>query len=216
MNYFAHGLAFIDDPYFLAGTAVPDWMNIADRRVRVRRKHAHPFAGDDDPRVAALAQGIVQHHVDDTWFHETAAFTELSWHLTRQVRDALPSDDGFRPSFLGHILVEILLDAELLRRHPDRLEAYYHALSSIDPGVIQSAVNRMVPRQTERLAGLIPLFSQERFLFDSADDDQLWFRLNQVMRRVSLPLLPESFVSTLTEARGLIARRSDDLLKRDA
>lgn len=212
MNYFAHGLHFIDQPYFLAGTAVPDWMNIVDRRVRVRRKYAQPYVDDADPRVAALARGVIQHHADDAWFHETPAFTELSWHLTRRIRDALPGDDGFRPSFLGHILVELLLDAELVRRDPDRLEAYYAAFDEIDPDLIESAINRMAARQTDRLAELIPLFSRERFLFDYADDDKLWFRLNQVMRRVALPALPESFTQTLAEARPLIAERAGELL----
>ena len=33
MNYFAHGVRFLEDPYFLAGTAVPDWLSVVDRRV---------------------------------------------------------------------------------------------------------------------------------------------------------------------------------------
>ena len=28
--------------------------------------------------IAAMAQGIVQHHHDDAWFHATPAFNELS------------------------------------------------------------------------------------------------------------------------------------------
>ena len=32
MNYFAHALPFLDRPYFVAGTAVPDWLTVADRR----------------------------------------------------------------------------------------------------------------------------------------------------------------------------------------
>ena len=42
MNYFAHALPFLDDdPYFVAGTGVPDWLSVADRDVRVRLKHSH-------------------------------------------------------------------------------------------------------------------------------------------------------------------------------
>ena len=41
MNYFAHGYAFLDDPYFLAGTAVPDWLSVIDRRMRARSKLAY-------------------------------------------------------------------------------------------------------------------------------------------------------------------------------
>ena len=212
MNYFAHALDVLDDPYMLAGTAVPDWLNVADRGVRVRSKHALPFIADADPRLAAVARGIVRHLQDDAWFHETATFHELSWRFTALVRDALPDDEGFRPSFLGHILVEILLDASLIARYPDRLETYYRQLAGLDPGVVQTAVNRMAPRSTERLAPLIPLFIGERFLWDYADDAKLWRRLNQVMRRVGLPLLPESFCELLPEIRRLVAEREAELL----
>src|SRR5262245_45831404 len=82
MNYFAHGRALINDPYFLAGTAVPDWLGVVDRRVRVRSALAEPHLASDDPRLARVAAGIVQHCRDDAWFHATRAFTELSLALT--------------------------------------------------------------------------------------------------------------------------------------
>ena len=88
------------------------------------------------PRVAALARGIAQHHADDAWFHSSAAFAELSWRFTAQLRDVLAPDEGMRPSFLGHILVEILLDAELIARRSDVLARYYDALdriAAVDP-----------------------------------------------------------------------------------
>ena len=28
MNYFAHALPFLDDPYLAAGTGVPDWLSV--------------------------------------------------------------------------------------------------------------------------------------------------------------------------------------------
>ena len=58
MNYFAHGYRFVDSAYFLAGTAVPDWLSVADRKVRARSKGANQLLNDTDPRVAALAAGI--------------------------------------------------------------------------------------------------------------------------------------------------------------
>jgi hypothetical protein len=212
MNYFAHGRDYVDDPYLLAGTAVPDWLNVSDRGVRVRSKHAQEHIDAADPQLASLAKGIVQHHRDDAWFHETRAFHETCWRLTALVRDVLAQDDGFRPSFLGHILVEILLDAELIAEQPDRLQAYYQALAQLDASYIQHAVNLMAPRPAERLAELIPLFGREQFLWDYAEDGKLSFRLNQVMRRVTLPPLPDAFRTVLPEARRIVHERKADLL----
>jgi hypothetical protein len=212
MNYFAHGYLFVDDPWFLAGTAVPDWLNVSDRGVRVRAKQAAPLVNDVNPRVAALARGIVRHHADDAWFHTSAAFAELSWQFAARLRDLLGPDEGLRPSFLGHILVEILLDASLIARNESRLDQYYEALNSIDPAVVQATVNRMAHKPAARLAGLLPLFMRERFLSDYADDGKLCYRLNQVMSRVRLPALPGRFAEFLPEARRQVDARASELL----
>jgi hypothetical protein len=211
MNYFAHGCDFVHDPYFLAGTAVPDWLSVTDRKVRVRSHQAQTHLDHEDPRVAALAAGIMQHHADDAWFHDSAVFNELSWKLTVDFRNALPPDAGFRPSFLGHILVELLLDAELLARRGGCGEDYYQAVESIDAKLVQSAVNSMASRPALLLPVMIGGFCRERFLFDYADDGKLCFRLNQVLRRVNLPLLPESFCEALAAARVCVAQRWTEL-----
>ena len=214
MNYFAHGFLFVHDPYVLAGTAVPDWLSVVDRGVRVRQRQAEPFVNDADPYVAAIARGIVRHHEDDAWFHAHDAFGELSWRLTMVCRDVLPDDAGFRPSFLGHILVEMLLDATLAKDHPRTLERYYSALKSIDPAVVANAVNRMARQPAQRLGWFIDQFCELRFLWDYADDERLLFRLNQVMRRVRLETLPKDFIVVLSAARELIAAEASRLTDR--
>lgn len=212
MNYFAHGRNYTHDPYFLAGTCVPDWLGVIDRRNRARSRVAKTLFEDENPIVAAVARGVAQHHADDAWFHETPAFFNLQAVLTKSVRAVLPADDRHRPSFLGHILVELLLDAELIEENPARLTDYYAALDNLDPQVVMSAVNRITPRPVEGLAALIPRFSAERFLSDYLEDAKLCFRLNQVMRRVKLPELPGEFLAVLPDARGLVRERRVELL----
>lgn len=212
MNYFAHGRRFLADPHFLVGTAVPDWLSVVNRRVRARQRLAMPFIDHADPAVAAVARGIVQHHRDDHWFHQTRAFAELNLRFTVAFREMLKPDPGFRPSFLGHILVELLLDAVLIEQSPEQLDAYYAALDSVSPEEIAAAVNRMVTVQTGMLSMFIPRFSAARFLYDYVEDDKLLFRLNNVMRRVRLAQLPRQVASFFPEARMLVRQRRDELL----
>jgi hypothetical protein len=212
MNYFAHGRHFIDDPYVLAGTAVPDWLNVVDRRVRVRSRQACLHVESADPCLSGVARGIVEHCRDDQWFHATLAFAELSLELCRMLREALPRDDGFRPHFVGHILVELLLDAALIAEAPARLDAYYAAIDRLDPHVVERAVQVVAGRPARDLGRFIPLFSRERFLSDYADDGKLLVRLNQVMRRVGLPLLPPATVDVLAAAREKVGRQAHALL----
>jgi hypothetical protein len=77
---------------------------------------------------------------------------------------------------------------------------------------LETHVNRIGPRPTDRIAGLLPMFIRERFLFDYADDDRLCRRLNQVMRRVGLPELPPAFADVLPQARARVGPRCDELL----
>jgi hypothetical protein len=212
MNYFAHGIRFVDRPYFLAGTALPDWLAVIDRRVRLRSRHVQPFAEKARGPEADLAAGVLQHLADDGWFHKTPAFAVASAELTVLFRGALIADEGHRPAFLGHILTEMLLDSVLIDRQPDLLPRYYDAFSQLDAGIIESAVNQMARQPTYRLRAFIPLFVQEQFLSDYSHPQRLLFRLNQVMRRVRLNPLPANFEAALVEARQIVERHAAGLL----
>ena len=212
MNYFAHALPHLDRPYFVAGVALPDWMNIVDRRLKVRSRHAAAFVTDANPELAEFAAGVMRHHADDAWFHDQREFVETSMKLSVSLREWLPEDAGMRRGFLGHILVELLLDAFLIERQPERLEAYYNALSRCDPATIQDFVAQIAPRPTVGIAPLVPRFIAERFLYDYSDNAKLWFRLNQVMRRVGLPILPECLVDWLSTARQNVYLVAESLL----
>lgn len=212
MNYFAHGIRFLDRPYFLAGLAVPDWLSVVDRRSRVRgptvRKHLEEITGED--REVLL--GVLQHLEDDQWFHGTQGFYEVTADLGRDFRENLPADDEWRCGFLGHIVMELLLDSVLIEREPEALQRYYRVLDEIDPTRVEQAVTLVATQPPLELSRFIGLYQQERFLEDYTDNSRLLRRLNQVMRRVKLNPLPEGVQEVLERGRDLVRRRLDDLL----
>jgi hypothetical protein len=212
MNYLAHSLACLHDSYEVAGAAVPDWLGLTRPRLRCRSRHARPWVEQADPQLAAIARGVVRHHADDDWFHQTAAFGDLTLELARRIRRVTGDADGMRPSFLGHILLELLLDAALHDDRPELLNRYYEVLATVDPTIVSGAVADMTGADAAQLTSIITKFLELRFLYDYADDERLLFRLNQVMRRVGLPPLADEFVTILPGARALIAGRRDDLL----
>lgn len=213
MNYFAHALHCLDDPYQCAGVATPDWLGIFRPRVRCRSRHAEPYLEAGDHNVAALAQGIVRHHADDGWFHETPAFAQLSVDFAGRIRRATHDADGMRPSFVGHILVELLLDATLIEDNPMALEAYYESLAQVSPRLVAEQVSAMSGQNASDLETLIPKFIETRFLEDYEDNSRLCFRLNQVMRRVGLNELPAEFQELLPAARADVRSRQAELLE---
>ncbi len=213
MNYLAHGIRFLDRPYFMAGTAVPDWLSVVDRRVRMRTRRIEPLLPDwpEGSPERDVALGILQHLSDDDWFHTTLGFSDITSRMAGLFRETLPGDT-FLNGFLGHIVTELLIDAELSDRHPAHLDRYYLSMQAIDPQVVQRVVNASARESTDQLAEFIPLFIAEGFLHDYRDSSKLLRRLNQVMRRVKLEQLPESVVAVLDAGRGLVATQLATLL----
>ena len=212
MNCFTHGLPFLDKPVFMVGCCVPDWLSAADRKCRAREKLAAKFVDHEDAFVATLAQGIMQHHHDDHWFHQTRAFAELTLELTVDVKEVLDGDAGHRPSLLGHIVIELLLDAYLHQQNPGKLKVYFQQVASVDAKQLQDAVSLIATRPTEKLVGYHEAYIKSKFLFDYADDRLLLSRLNGVMRRVKLPELDERLIDWITQTRQKVYDRATDLL----
>ena len=222
MNYFAHAYTFLADPqkesggdlYLAVATGIPDMLTVVDRSVRLRRRHVDPYCDDPDPIVASTARGVAQHLEDDARFHSTEVFARLSLDFTIAIRDRFEEKSSLRPRFLGHLLLEVLLDATLIARMPERLDRYYAALQSVDARKIERAVNRMATRRTDRLATMIETIPRVRFLSDYAEDDRLWMRMNQVMHRAGLEPLPHApFCSLLPEFRQKVDQAADLLLQ---
>jgi len=211
MNYFAHAYQYLHDPYFVAGTAVPDWLSVVDRRVRMRPRSVAPHMDNGDGVSRRVAAGILQHLTDDRVFHGTPAFSEALTQVLGVIRPTL-IDGRIPPVFLSHLLVEVLLDAALAARLPAEMDAYYRVLEGVSAETIAAAVSRMTEQPIPGFAPFIRLFCRERILFDYLEDDKLWMRLGQVMRRLHLPPLPGELCDRLPQLRALIAGRQDGLL----
>ena len=215
MNYLAHSLRFLEQPVPLAGACLPDMLSAIDRPCRLRERKVRPFLDDADPFQSELARGVLAHLADDHWFHGTEAFLVTSSRLTKRIRETLPNDESHRVGFLGHILTEILLDRWLIARDDTLLGRFHNQLRTLDGDRLQSAVNRMATRPTERLAKMYPRMLAERFLDDYPFDAKLLRRLNGVMKRVKLPRLPDDFADELTPLYDTVAAVAADLLPPD-
>jgi hypothetical protein len=212
MNYFAHGIRYLDRPWFLAGTAAPDWLSVADRKVRLREKFLASQRDHPDRRVRELTAGVLRHLHDDSWFHNTSAFHEVTAQVADCFRRQRDDDERIRPGFLGHIFTEMLLDRLLIEDDPQRLDEYYRVLSRLEGRHVEHVVNSVAPRPTDRLAYFVDLFVEIRFLDDYRDNRRLLERLNQVLRRVKLVPLSDAYLEAVEESWSVIRRRGRELL----
>jgi len=214
MNYLAHGFRFLDDPIFLAGTAVPDWLRVADSTVRARAQLVHPVVeSTNDDQIRRLGRGILQHHADDDAFHANPIFQKIGSHLSARFRQQMPDRYDHRPGFLAHVLTELLLDDALASQDPALLDRYYGAIEAVPSCWIQQAVNLIVRQPVTRLAEFIDLFRQVRFLYDYADNNRLLMRINQVLSRSGLQPLDTCVVPIFDDARSVVRSHTRELLE---
>lgn len=212
MNFLSHALPYFDDPLMAVSTGIPDWLSVVDRKIRARGKVAAGHAESEDPDLRRVAAGILRHIEDDRWFHGTQAFVETNMQFAIELRDLLPGDAGFRPTFVGHILIEMLLDGMWVRDDRTTAEAYYDAIHAAPPSTIQRCVNQITGKPTDMLVVVIERFVEVQFLYDYLDHDKLLFRLNQVMNRVGLSPLPPAVGDWLPRAHDLVESRRRELL----
>ena len=212
MNYFAHALNHFDRPYYMAGTAIPDWLSVADRKIRLRPRLLEPWLTAESTVQSDVAAGALQHLNDDDWFHATRGFVEVTGELTHWFREHLGRDEQYHCGFLGHVGMELLLDGVLMEKYPTQFEEYWQILDAVDPFTVQTAVNCMAKSPTIRLAWFIDIYRREQFLRSYENDRALLHRLNQVLQRVKLSPIPDHAVDVVSSGRMLVQQRLRDLL----
>lgn len=212
MNSFSHAFPFLDRPYMAIGCGVPDLLGAADRKCRARKKNALPFVDHDDPIVAAVATGVVQHHTDDHWFHTGPAFNRLNLTMAVELRKIYADDQSMRSGFATHVLIEMFIDAWLQKNYPGKAELFYDQLATVDGQKVQDAINLFATRPTDKFAPMLNKFLELRYIFDYLDDKQTIFRLNHVLRRVRLPELDDKIYAWLPSCRQRVYENIFDLL----
>ena len=213
MNCFAHALPHLDDPYFAVGCCIPDWLSALDRKVRAREKLAIDFVDHDDEIVSALARGVVQQHRDDDWFHRTPIFNELSLQFAVELRELYGNERSMRPGLVGHILVELFLDAYLHERSPGKMDFFYEQVARVKKQKVQDSVNLFTTRPTEKLVWMIERFCSEKFLYDYSTDGGTIYRLNRVLERIGLKKLDSAIDKWMPGARQVVYENAVNLLR---
>jgi len=135
------------------GAMLPDLWRMADRRVRPSALH-RPEAVS--PPLGALLSGVEHHVAADRWFHADTVFVDGEREATQLLREAKIS--ARRTLLFAHILWELCLDGELVRREGfDRVvTAVREGMREAAPAVSESAelhhFSRVAREPDERLA----------------------------------------------------------------
>jgi len=216
VNYLSHAYRFFDNPSFIAGVAMPDWLRVVGREYRARRVQAVRCLTCpewQDPDAISFLHGVIQHHDDDQRFHTTEVFVLLNAKLSVELRAIYGPESSIRSHFLAHIIIELLLDSVLSQTHESIMDRYYDAIRALDGEQVAGWAERITGKTVPSLAGWIERFCQERFLQDYQSNERLLFRLNQVLRRVKLDPIGSETLPWIASARRDVQEHGQSLLE---
>lgn len=210
----------MDRPHAVAGSSLPDWLATGARRSRIDLAALRETELPPGSPEADLAEGVLRHHADDAWFHRGEAFralnTRIGAHLRQRLAEAgtpVRMDKGprVRTQFVAHVLIEMLLDAELLREDDTLLDRYYGALDGIDAEEIEAFVGRHGRRPAPGFAAFLDRFREQPFLRLYVTAEGIADLLGRVHRRVGRIGLPEGMATFVEEVRPWVHAERDAL-----
>jgi hypothetical protein len=105
------------------------------------------------------------------------------------------------------------LDAVIAEQIPGALSGWYRAMEQVSGEWIQGVVNRISVRGTSGLSEFLAKFLGARVLADYGDNARLLVRLNQVLRRVTLPAIDGDCLGVLEDGRRLLRQHAGVLLR---
>ncbi|MGE0191622.1 MAG: hypothetical protein AB7T63_06215 [Planctomycetota bacterium] len=216
MNFLAHGHRWLDRPDRLAGTALPDWLALLAPASRLRGRALGLPDREDRSARAEVLRGVRIHHAEDRWFHQQPAFEALLREGTAALRAVHPQgadERRFKPRFLAHVAIEVLLDAWLLEREPGLGAAWREALAHADLAALEATVAHHAPAPAPGLAARIAQLRTSAYAEGYGEADEIARRLARVAERVGVRTPPaEATVLAVAMLRPRVAGLGPALL----
>lgn len=189
MNFLAHHVIatrFLTPaaplPAYVVGSALPDLLPLAARRVRLRptlvEHQPVPTAKDE-----SLRAGVLVHLATDAAFHKTRAFAEAQAEAGRLLTQTPFAGIRVRRFFVAHVLVELVLDAVLLRRDPAIADDFYAAFAAADYSSVTRWTEAAVGQSLPSLPAVLTRFAASRYLCQYGEDEGVATGLSRLCAR---------------------------------
>lgn len=161
---------------FFAGNVLPDLLTVSgDTRIR-----------EVSGATGSLANGVRLHLAADKAFHSGVDFKTLQEEATALLKDAPFQEVVRRRFFVAHVLVELALDAAVLRHEPDIADDFYKQLSAALADGLIPKTETLLTQPVPNLLPTIERFIAHPFLYDYLTPEGCATALARVSRRVGL------------------------------
>ena len=208
MNYLAHYVIAAQSlaptlplPEYVLGTALPDLLPLAERRVRLRPERL--WAGT--AAEAALSAGVAVHLATDAAFHKTAAFADAQSAVGLLLTDAGFSGMRVRRFFVAHVLTELALDTALLRADLSLADRFYDAFSAADFEMARHWIEKVTGRTLPKVPAVLTRFAEFQYLREYVSDTGVATGLSNLCRRAGQDAFDHENFERLVKVAGLAA-----------
>jgi len=198
MNFLSH--FYLDrqssDSLFVSGTCTPDLMSIFSRAVRVKHQSLIIPIGTE-----TFYQGVLRHYAADKAFHTCDFFLEESHAITLFLREHFTSNQVHRTFFIGHVLVELMIDKVLIAQDETLVSDFYAHLETVTAHKLAESTQYFVDKPLLGYEAFLQRFIQNRYLFHYSKYEYIIFVLKQIVQRVGIS--ETSFMDSQTFAHFL-------------
>ena len=205
MNFLSHyNVHATESPEFNFGLLFPDFLGIISRGYKLQH-----FKNDFSGESPNLLLGIAHHELADGLWHQSGFFKDKC-DLIKVVLSAYGFyKKPFRPFFMSHVMLEILMDRAIVREseaHPNKM---YDSLEEVGDALIQEISD--VHKATSEFGRFFANFRSNRYVFSYSDNEMFIYALNRLFSRVKHPQL----VFTDRIQRDSFVQELDSLIEKD-
>ena len=185
MNYLTHFLVDhkMDNPNYNFGLALPDLVNVSKRGWRPDT-HLFPVP---DKNVNDIWEGYNRHIAADAIFHNSELFVKHSKRLRKELEKQGFNQPGIRLFFVGHVLLEMLLDRHILKTRRNMADQFYDQLNLVMENDIESFFETAGTIVPDRFLEFFGKFKNSQYLYSYAESNGIFFAMNRLLHRTKQP-----------------------------
>lgn len=183
MNFLSHYTVHHNsEPVFNFGLLFPDFLGIISRGYKLKQ-----FKKDFGSKNTHFLNGIAHHELADALWHESIFFREKCAGIKKILNDFGFVDKPFRPFFMSHVMLEILLDRTIVLKEERLTDDMYTSLEAVEKELIEN-INEIHPA-TREFGRFFANFRSNRYVFSYGSNEMFIYALNRLFSRVNHPQL---------------------------
>lgn len=212
MNFFAHFLSDqqSDRHHFNAGLILPDLIRNFLPRQRFKAENVNQEQLDN--LSLDLFHGSCRHLERDKAFHQSLFFTEGNQALNQLFHEHHLGAHVPRVWLAAHLVLELMLDRVLMKRHPEQLDRFYESLSQTQEQALDIFLSAGKHEQNSRFMERWNRFLTVKYLYHYTDDEAFTYSMMQIYIRAGVsgewnPTAQKVFKDLIPEAEACIFER---------